>query len=77
MTESGREFTQDVLYRRVYGRARDRLGKLYSEQTPEAIRADPLAGLGPLDPVLALDPETAETVREAFEDALAGSRPRW
>ena len=73
----GEGITLAVLYRVVYGRARDRLGKFYCEQSPEAIRADPLAGLGPLDPLLATEPETAETINEAVEDALAGRRPRW
>lgn len=73
----GDGLTLQILYRRVYGRARDRLGKFYLEQAPEAIRADPLAGLGRFDPALTDDPEFSGTVRAAVEDALAGRRPRW
>jgi hypothetical protein len=72
----GDGITLAVLYRLIYGRARDRLGKFYFEQSPEAIRADPLACLGPVDPALAADPETAETIKEAVDDALAARRPR-
>ncbi len=70
-------FTFQVVYRRVYGRARDRLGKFYLEQSPEAIRADPLAGLGSFDPSIADDPGFGMAVRDAIDDALAGRRPRW
>jgi hypothetical protein len=73
----GENLTLEVLYRLVYGRCRDRLGKFYCEQSPETIRAAPLDGLGPFDPALTDDPEFTGTVREAVEDALAGRRPRW
>ena len=41
----GDDLTLEILYRLVSGRARDRLGKFYRERSPEAIRADSLAGL--------------------------------
>ena len=66
-----------IVYRLVYGRARDRLGKFYCEQSPEQIRAAPLAGLGPFAPALTENPEFAGAVQQAVEDALAGRRPKW
>jgi len=65
------------LYRRVYGKIRDRLARIVDPETPEEIRATPLQGLAALDPAIAADPETAETIQDAVEDALIGRRPRW
>jgi hypothetical protein len=73
---TGEGFTLAVLYRMVYGRTRDRLSVYYVDDPPEAIRAEPLQGLT-INPVVLADPEAAETIREAVEDALACRRPRW
>ena len=70
-------FNRAVLYRRVYGKILDRLDRVVDPESPEQLRNDPLQGLAPLDPAVAQDPETAEAIRDAVEDALSGRRPRW
>ena len=70
-------FSRAVLYRRVYGKIRDRMDRVVDPESPEQLRSDPLHGLAPLDPAVAEDPETAEAIRDAVEDALSGRRPHW
>jgi len=69
-------YTLGMLYRRVYGRCVDRMGKFYCEQSPAEIRADPLAGLA-VAPELLDDPEAVAAIADAAEDAIAGRAPKW
>jgi hypothetical protein len=75
------EFMLNLLYRRVYTSARDRMDRepltLDREPIHRRIRATPLEDVGPLDPPLAEDPQVLEVIRDAVEDALAGRRPCW
>ena len=73
----GDDFGRSILYRRVYGSILDRLARVIKLETPEEIREAPLQGLAALDLGLADDPEVAETISEAVDDALFGRRPRW
>lgn len=71
------EFVLNVLYREVYGHIRDQVERFYVTTDLDAIRADPLRGLGLFDPAMLADPEVKEVIAEAVEDAIAGRRPRW
>ena len=66
-----------VLYRMVYGRARERVAGSAFREPPEAVVAEPLLGVGPLEPTSAENPEAAAVIRDAVDDALAGRKPRW
>ena len=74
---AGEEFRHQVLCRLVYGHIRNRVERYYVEADVAGLRADPLAGLGPVDQSVLEDPEAQEMIREAVEDALAGRKPRW
>ena len=69
-------FHQGVLYRRVYAHVLDQARRFYAEVDPAELRAEPLQGLN-IAPETLADPEAAEVLAEAVEDALAGRRPRW
>ena len=66
-----------MLYRLVFGHVRNRVELYYFEADVAGLRAEPLAGLGPVDQSVVEDPEVNELLREAVEDALAGRKPRW
>jgi hypothetical protein len=72
---TGEGFGLAVLYRLVYGRACERLERYYASDTPEAVRAHPLDGLR-VKPEVMADPEAAEVIAEAVDDAIARRRPR-
>src|SRR4051794_21451844 len=56
------EYTRDVLYRSVYGHVRDRAARFYGAEPVEAIRADPIRGIGRIDLAILADPESAEAI---------------
>lgn len=53
------DLTLNLIYRRVYGHVRDRIDRLSIVETDDQIRADPLAGFGPLAPELRENPQGA------------------
>jgi hypothetical protein len=66
-----------MVYRRVFGFARDRIerGSVYDD--PAELVVNPLEAAGALDPATLADPDVQRTILEAIADAKAGRRPTW
>jgi hypothetical protein len=79
--DDGERLSLDLLYRRVYGLARDRLDAETFGSADGRARLDLVRGRAlteVLDQLgLTADSPAAEVVREAVDDANEGRPPRW